>query len=71
LKKLFNQFPNLVPKSFQQEITKNEAKQQESPIIKVITLVKNKKDISSLSKINKLKIYFDESNNKILKTLNT
>ena len=71
MKKLFNQFPNLVPKTFQQEIIKNEDKQQESPIIKVITLVKNKKDISSLSKISKLKIYFDESNNKILKTLNT
>ena len=70
IKKLFAQFPNLFPKLFQQEIIKNENKHQESPIIKVITVVKNKKDISSLSKVSKLKIYFHEINNRILKILN-
>ncbi len=70
LKKLFTQFPNLVPILFQKEKIKNEIEFQEISIVKVITLVKNKKDLMSLNKINKLKIYFDETNNKILKILN-
>jgi len=70
LKLLFNQFPNLFPVLFQQNIIENENKLQDVSIVKVITLIKNKKDTLSLSKISKLKIYYDEFNSRILKILN-
>lgn len=70
LKLLFNQFPNLFPVLFQQNIIENENKLQDVSIVKVITLIKNKKDTLSLSKISKLKIYYNELNSRILKILN-
>lgn len=70
LKLLFNQFPNLFPTVFQQYIIENENRLQDSSVVKVITLVKNKKDAISLSKISKLKIYYDNQNSQILKILN-
>lgn len=70
LKLLFNQFPNLFPVIFQQNIIENENKLQDVSIVKVITLIKNKKDTLSLSKISKLKIYYNELNSRILKILN-
>ena len=70
LKLLFNQFPNLFPTIFQQYIIENENRLQDSPVVKVITLVKNKKGAISLSKVSKLKIYYDNLNSKILKILN-
>ena len=70
LKLLFNQFPNLFPTVFQQYIIENENRLQDSPVVKVITLVKNKKGAISLSKVSKLKIYYDNLNSKILKILN-
>lgn len=70
LKLLFDQFPNLFPTIFQQYIIENENRLQDSSVVKVITLVKNKKDAISLSKISKLKIYYDNQNSQILKILN-
>lgn len=70
LKLLFDQFPNLFPIVFQQYIIENENRLQDSSVVKVITLVKNKKDAISLSKISKLKIYYDNQNSQILKILN-
>jgi len=70
LKLLFDQFPNLFPITFQQYIIENENRLQDSSVVKVITLVKNKKDAISLSKISKLKIYYDNQNSQILKILN-
>lgn len=70
LKFLFDQFPNLFPLVFQQYIIENENRLQDSSVVKVITLVKNKKDAISLSKVSKLKIYYDNLNSKILKILN-
>ena len=70
LKLLFNQFPNLFPTVFQQYIIENENRLQDSSVVKVITLVKNKKESISLSKVSKLKIYYDNLNSKILKILN-
>ncbi len=70
LKLLFDQFPNLFPPVFQQYIFENENRLQDSSVVKVITLVKNKKDAISLSKVSKLKIYYDNKNSQILKILN-
>lgn len=70
LKLLFNQFPNFFPALFQENIIENENKLQDVLIVKVITLIKNKKDTLSLSKISKLKIYYNELNSRILKILN-
>ncbi len=70
LKLLFDQFPNLFPNTFKQYIIENENRLQDSSVVKVITLVKNKKDAISLSKISKLKIYYDNQNSQILKILN-
>ncbi len=70
LKLLFDQFPNLFPTIFQQYIIENENRLQDSSVVKVITLVKNKKGAISLSKVSKLKIYYDNLNSKILKILN-
>jgi len=70
LKLLFDQFPNLFPIVFQQYIIENENRLQDSSVVKVITLVKNKKGAISLSKVSKLKIYYDNLNSKILKILN-
>lgn len=70
LKLLFDQFPNLFPKVFQQYLIENENRLQDSSVVKVITLVKNKKGAISLSKVSKLKIYYDNLNSKILKILN-
>jgi len=70
LKLLFDQFPNLFPIVFQQYIIENANRLQDSSVVKVITLVKNKKDAISLSKVSKLKIYYDNLNSKILKILN-
>ena len=70
LKFLFDQFPNLFPTVFQQYIIENENRLQDSSVVKVITLAKNKKDAISLSKVSKLKIYYDNQNSQILKILN-
>ena len=70
LKLLFGQFPNLFPISFQQYIIENENKLQDTLVVKVITVVKINKNSMSLSKVSKIKIYYDITNRKILKILN-
>ncbi len=70
LKLLFGQFPNLFPISFQQYIIENENKLQDTLVVKVITVVKINKNSMSLSKVSKIKIYYDITNRRILKILN-
>lgn len=70
LKLLFDQFPNLFPIEFQQYINEDENKLQDTSVVKVITVVKNNKNSMSLSKVSKIKIYYDITNRKILKILN-
>ena len=70
LKLLFDQFPNLFPIEFQQYINEDENKLQDTSVVKAITVVKNNKNLMSLSKVSKIKIYYDIANRKILKILN-
>ena len=70
VKKLVDQFPKLLPYEYQHYLLENEHKLREKRFLKVATLVKDKKDSMSLNKISKLKIYYDETNKRVLKVLN-
>ncbi len=70
VKRLVELFPKLLPYEYQHYLLENEQNLREKQLLKVATLVKDKKDSMSLNKISKLKLYYDEVNKRVLKVFN-
>ena len=70
VKKLVKLFPKLLPYEYQHYLLENERELREKQLLKVATLVKDKKDPMSLNKISKIKLYYDEVNKRVLKVFN-